>query len=97
LGGGGNFMGEENEKKAEEEQMMKKRYQYLEMASIVNTLLEKRYFRHVMKALKEDKQADFEKICDSADIPDEMRNLLWEMLKKVWMATNVENPWMTPI
>lgn len=88
-------MGKRIEKKADNEEMMKKRLDYLEMASVVNTLLEKRYFPRVMQALDKNKQADFEKICDDADIPASVRNMLWETLRKVWNATKVEAPWMT--
>jgi hypothetical protein len=88
-------MGKGIEKKTDDERIMKKRMQYLEMASVVNTLLEKRYFPRVMKALEANKQGDFEKLCDEADIPAGVRNMLWEMLLKVWKATKDEAPWIT--
>jgi len=72
----------------------KERLKFLEMSSLVNTVLEKRYFPKVIEALEKNKQKDFETICDSAEVPNGVRNMLWETLKNAYEASEKENPWL---
>jgi hypothetical protein len=88
-------MPEKNVKPVKVDPVIRKRVQYLEMASIVNTLLERRYFSEVIKALEKDSQDDFEKICEKANVPNGARNQFWEILKKTWKASSDETPWLT--
>jgi hypothetical protein len=81
----------ENEKAGDMKEMQR-RLQFLEMASIVNTIMEKRYYSKLVGSLEQDDPAKFEALCETAKIPKAMRNELWSLLKKSWTS---ETPWMS--
>ena len=72
----------------------KKRLEYLEMASIVNTILEKRYFEQVTEAMKKSSYDDFARICESAKIPSRTWKILWDTLQKAHTESLKDNPWL---
>ena len=74
--------------------MDQKRLEYLEMASVVNTILEKRYFVQVTGALKKGSYDDFKIVCVSAKIPNRAWPHLWDALQKAYAENQRENPWL---
>ncbi len=81
--------------KNDEEEQKRLRMEYLEIASVVNTILERRYFPAVIEALKNKSNEKFEKVCNDAQIPPLARPLLWKTLNDVYKARKNNNPWMT--
>jgi hypothetical protein len=82
-------------------ELRKKRVKYMEMVTIVETVLQRENFPDFAGALKNpDKKlgkAQFETACDTAKIPDKVRNKLWDYLKEMWIASGNEAPWLTGI
>jgi hypothetical protein len=58
------------------------RAQVLDKAMVSSRLLDERYFDRVVAAVKDNKENDFNNICEEANIPSEMWHFLWEIARK---------------
>jgi hypothetical protein len=78
-------------------ELRRKRVMYMEMVTIVETVLQRENYKKFAEAIKNDKRNEYEAACDSAKIPINVRNKLWEILKDMWQASGNEAPWLTGI